>query len=369
MDKKFIDAFLAGTVDVIKTMAFIETRPGEPYMKNDNVASGDISGIIGLTGGVIGSLALSFSEACILRIVSNMLGEELTTLNHDIEDAVGEITNMASGGGRKILANGGLNITAAIPTVVVGRNHTFSMFWEDPALSFPAARRPAPLWSISALWNSENFAVFAWGIHASLPQEVAHRDLLVGSTYVILSGVLIFSSFFKAGRTCPPAGGHGIAPCLQGSRPVLVLLTLGLATGLNFCPPFLLAVATAARTGNPSPERPVLSDLFSGHIGISHPGAVPRAVAGVSRPAGHRKDGGRADRSLLSLPRSHHAGRRFLSMKTAAVRQAPGKSFLLALPMMLLTLMMMSGGRIPSAPRATFSPSPSRTCSSMSCFS
>ena len=62
MDKKFVDAFLAGTVDVIKTMAFIETKPGKPYMKNDNVASGDISGIIGLTGGVIGSLALSFSE-------------------------------------------------------------------------------------------------------------------------------------------------------------------------------------------------------------------------------------------------------------------------------------------------------------------
>ena len=79
MDKKFIDAFLEGTVDVIKTMAFVETKPGEPYMKNDNVASGDISGIIGLTGAVIGSLALSFSEACILRIVSNMLGEEMTS--------------------------------------------------------------------------------------------------------------------------------------------------------------------------------------------------------------------------------------------------------------------------------------------------
>ncbi len=101
MDKKFIDAFLAGTIDVIKTMAFTETKLGKPYMKNDNMAFGDVSGIIGLTGAVIGSLALSFSEACILRIVSNMLGEELTTLNHDIEDAVGEITNMVSGVARK----------------------------------------------------------------------------------------------------------------------------------------------------------------------------------------------------------------------------------------------------------------------------
>ena len=57
------------------------------------MAYGDISGIIELTGSAKGSLALSFSEACTLRIVSNMLIEEITTLNNDIHDAIGEITN------------------------------------------------------------------------------------------------------------------------------------------------------------------------------------------------------------------------------------------------------------------------------------
>ncbi len=144
MDKKFIDAFLAGTIDVIKTMAFTETKLGKPYMKNDNVAFGDVSGIIGLTGAVIGSLALSFSEASILRIVSNMLGEEMTTLNHDIEDAVGEITNMASGGGRKILANGGLNIHASIPTVVLGRNHSIQHVLGGPSVIIPCSTEDGP---------------------------------------------------------------------------------------------------------------------------------------------------------------------------------------------------------------------------------
>ena len=144
MDKKFIDAFLEGTVDVIRTMAFIETTPGEPYIKNNNVASGDISGIIGLTGAVRGSLALSFSEACILRIVSNMLGEEMTILNSDIEDAVGEITNMASGGGRKILANGGLNVSAAIPTVVLGRNHSIQHVLGGPSMIIPCRTEDGP---------------------------------------------------------------------------------------------------------------------------------------------------------------------------------------------------------------------------------
>lgn len=144
MDKKFIDAFLEGTVDVIKTMAFTETTAGTPYMKDSTVASGDISGIIGFTGAVRGSLALSFSETCILRIVSNMLGEEMTVLNHDIEDAVGEITNMASGAGRKILANGGLNISAAIPTVVLGRNHSIQHVLGGPSIIIPCSTEDGP---------------------------------------------------------------------------------------------------------------------------------------------------------------------------------------------------------------------------------
>jgi chemotaxis protein CheX len=144
MDVKFINAFLEGTVNVLKTMAFVEPKPGAPYVKKDRVASGDISGIIGLTGGAKGSLALSFSEACILRIVSNMLGEEITTLNHDISDAVGEITNMVSGSARKILESGGLSVIAAIPTVVAGKNHTIVHVMGGPSIIIPFSTDAGP---------------------------------------------------------------------------------------------------------------------------------------------------------------------------------------------------------------------------------
>jgi len=88
MDVRFINPFLNGTVQVLKTMAFVEPRAGKPFLKKDSLARGDISGIIGLTGAARGSLALSFSESSILKIVSNMLGEEIKTLNGDIKDAV-----------------------------------------------------------------------------------------------------------------------------------------------------------------------------------------------------------------------------------------------------------------------------------------
>ncbi len=91
-----------------------------------------------------------------------------------------------------------------------------------------------------------SFAVFAWGIHASLPQDITRRDLIIGSAYLILAGLLIFYSFFKSGRACPQAGGQGIDHRPRAPLPSLLLFSLGLATGLNLCPPLLLAVTTAA---------------------------------------------------------------------------------------------------------------------------
>ncbi len=137
MNVKFINPFLEGTSEVLTTMAFIEPRPGKPFLKRDNVAKGDVSGIIGFTGSAKGSLALSFSESCIVRIVSSMLGEEMKGLNSDVKDAVGEITNMVSGVARKKLEAEGLNILAAIPTVVSGKNHSIVHVLGGPSIIIP----------------------------------------------------------------------------------------------------------------------------------------------------------------------------------------------------------------------------------------
>jgi chemotaxis protein CheX len=137
MDVRFINPFLKGTMSVLKTMAFITPKAGKPFVKKDNLAEGDISGIIGMTGAVRGSLALSFSESCIVKVVSNMLGEEITEINGDIQDAVGEITNMISGVARKELEANGLSIQAAIPTVVSGKNHSITHVLGGPSIIIP----------------------------------------------------------------------------------------------------------------------------------------------------------------------------------------------------------------------------------------
>ena len=137
MNVKFINPFLEGTVKELKTMAFVEPRPGKPFLKKDSLARGDVSGIIGLTGSAKGSLALSFSEPCIVKIVSAMLGEDMGGINGDVKDAVGELTNMVSGVARKMLEAEGYNILAAIPTVVSGKNHSIVHVLGGPSIIIP----------------------------------------------------------------------------------------------------------------------------------------------------------------------------------------------------------------------------------------
>lgn len=133
----YINPFLEATVNVLKTMAMVDPNPGKPFLKKEQSSGGDISGIIGITGATEGSLAVTFTEPCILRVVSNMLGEKYTKLGPDIVDAVGEITNMISGDARRILGENGVSLEASIPTVIRGKGHIVEHVSNSPTIVIP----------------------------------------------------------------------------------------------------------------------------------------------------------------------------------------------------------------------------------------
>jgi chemotaxis protein CheX len=137
MNVEFINPFLSATVNVLKTMAFMEAKPGKPYVKKEGGACGDVSGIIGITGPANGSMSISFSSPCILKIVANMLGEECAEINDDIKDAVGELTNMISGTARNELGTKGFTFQIAIPTIVSGAGHQIKHQCKGPTVAIP----------------------------------------------------------------------------------------------------------------------------------------------------------------------------------------------------------------------------------------
>ena len=97
MDASLVNPFIEGTLHILDTTAFVKVKPEPPFLKKDRNALGDISGYLEISGDLTGSAAVSFSEKSILGIVSAMFGEDMTEINDEIKDAVGEISNMVAG--------------------------------------------------------------------------------------------------------------------------------------------------------------------------------------------------------------------------------------------------------------------------------
>ncbi len=118
-----INPFIQATVDALSVMAQVTAEKDSVSIKEDNLATYDISGIIGLAGEVIGSVVLSFPRATACKVVSKFLGDKKVTLDAEAQDAVGELTNMVAGGAKRDLAAHHLGFKIGIPNVVVGQGH------------------------------------------------------------------------------------------------------------------------------------------------------------------------------------------------------------------------------------------------------
>lgn len=137
MDVELAKPFIKAAVDVLSTMAFIQPKVGKPYVKKNNTAVGDVTGLVGLTGDKSGSVSLSFDKKCAVTIVKNMLGDEIDDIMQDVKDAVGELTNMISGQARAGLAERGLVFQGSTPSVIMGDNHTISHMAKSPIMAIP----------------------------------------------------------------------------------------------------------------------------------------------------------------------------------------------------------------------------------------
>jgi len=173
MDVRYINPFLLGTQEVLLKAAQIDAQAGKPYRKVDTTACGDVSGIIGIMGNAVGSLAISFKEPCILTITSRMLGETYTDICRDVFDTVGELTNMISGVARSHLEREGLKAYAAIPTVIYGKNHVILHILKSPSIVIPFDTPHGQFFVDVCIKPVENEEIPA-GVNSARLKEVYH---------------------------------------------------------------------------------------------------------------------------------------------------------------------------------------------------
>ena len=91
------------------------------------------------------------------------------------------------------------------------------------------------------------FAILAWLTHFALVDHLPHQRIVIGVATVILALLLIAYGFAGRSQNCKAAAAGARLGRLPLRNPMLVPILLGLMTGVNVCPPFLMAFGNAAQ--------------------------------------------------------------------------------------------------------------------------
>lgn len=134
LNPKMILPFVRSTQNVLATMVRIEATIGKPFIKADPVASYDVSGIIGFSGSMLGSVIITMQMAVAQKLVASFTGMDIPTDSPDFVDAIGELANMIAGSAKKDL-EAGANIS--VPTVIVGAGHVIARLSGVPCIVIP----------------------------------------------------------------------------------------------------------------------------------------------------------------------------------------------------------------------------------------
>jgi sulfite exporter TauE/SafE len=141
------------------------------------------------------------------------------------------------------------------------------------------------------------FGILVWTVAKPVFQSVGSQELVVGPAFVVLAVLLVFYGFFHREGRCPLSVSGRLAEKLSGKSTFFIPLVAGLATGLSFCPPFLLATAAAADKGELSE---VLLFFFLFFVGTSV-FFVPVPFLGFFRAYGTSRTIGRLASGLMGI--------------------------------------------------------------------
>ena len=140
MRAEFVNPFLTSFIHVLETMAQLELTPEKARRKENEIAYGDVSGLIGMVGKKTrGSFSISFEKPLALEIMRRMLGEKPDHIDNAVTDMVGEITNMVTGGAKRILETSGFEFDMATPAVVSGPSHSITHKGKGQTIIMPFA--------------------------------------------------------------------------------------------------------------------------------------------------------------------------------------------------------------------------------------
>ncbi|MDH5178425.1 MAG: chemotaxis protein CheX [Gammaproteobacteria bacterium] len=138
MDVLIINALLNSLMNVLSTMANLVPKPGDPIAKKDNLARGEVTGLLDMESDIAkGSMAISFTTGFIKSLVKRMVGDEIKQVDDTAKDLTGEMANMIVGGAKAILSEKGIDISMSTPQVLSGNKHEINHKYPGQTVILP----------------------------------------------------------------------------------------------------------------------------------------------------------------------------------------------------------------------------------------
>lgn len=141
-DPVYIIAFVEATQNVFQTMVRQDLKFGKPVAGQLPHLNNEVSGIIGMTGDVEGTVVLSLPGVSAEKIVESFVGSKLDSASEDFADAIGELVNMISGAAKAKFE--GKDVRIGCPSVVVGEGHTVQQPSGSICISIPCESACGP---------------------------------------------------------------------------------------------------------------------------------------------------------------------------------------------------------------------------------
>ena len=121
------------------------TQATDPENGDPPVVS-EITGMVGLAGGLCGVLTIRCSTKCASRIASQMLGVDITQASDHISDAIGEMCNMVAGNFKAKIPGLEDKCMLSVPTVITGPDYELHSFAVGERIELPLILEEEPVW-------------------------------------------------------------------------------------------------------------------------------------------------------------------------------------------------------------------------------
>jgi chemotaxis protein CheX len=120
--QRLIHPFVTCAKDVFSMMLGWEVGLNGIFTNEKFLSRYDCSGLIGFSGTLQGSIVVSVDQDVAFAAAEAFLGSRPSSIDAEVIDMVGELTNMIAGGGKDRMGVPGVNL--GLPTVISGKGHT-----------------------------------------------------------------------------------------------------------------------------------------------------------------------------------------------------------------------------------------------------